>query len=263
MNIVGERRKALLAVERKMRIIEYVRQNRTATISALAKEFNVHEATIRRDLAEIEQNGILKRTHGGVVMEQWTHDEPSFMERTTLNLDQKMRIGKMAASLVEDGESIILDSGTTTLHIARNLIHHTDITVVTNDMNVAAELRDASRIKVILTGGELYPSSYFLNGMFTDHALRSLHVEKSFMGTTALHPQYGLMHPDAQVVPAKQEMIQAAGEIIVVADDSKIGKLSLHSVAPNSSIHTLVTGKEASEYDLQPFRDIGITIYSV
>lgn len=99
--------------------------------------------------------------------------------------------------------------------------------------------------------------------MFTDHVLRSLHVEKSFIGTPALHPQYGLMHPDERVVPAKQGMIKAAREIIVVADHSKIGKLSLHTVAPNSSIHTLITGKEASEFDLQPFRDSGITVYTV
>lgn len=253
----------MLPIERKMRIIEYVRQNRTATIAALAKQFSVHEATIRRDLAEIERNGTLKRTHGGVIMEQWTQEEPSFTERTSLNSDQKMRIGKMAASLVKDGESIIIDSGTTTLHIVKHLLHRNDITIVTNDMNIAAELRDAHRMKVILTGGELYPSSFFLNGMFTDHVLRSLHVEKSFIGTPALHPQYGLMHPDERVVPAKQGMIKAAREIIVVADNSKIGKLSLHTVAPNSSIHTLITGKEASEFDLQPFRDSGITVYTV
>ena len=173
------------------------------------------------------------------------------MERTSLHLDTKIRIGKMAASLVKDGESIIIDSGTTTLHIAKNLTNHKDLTIVTNDMNIAAELRDAPQIKVILTGGELYPSSYFLNGMFTDYALKSLHVEKAFIATTALHPQYGLTNPDMKLVPAKQGMIQAAGEIIVVADDSKIGKLSLHKVAPNSSFHTLITGKEASEIDLQ------------
>ncbi|TDF95474.1 DeoR/GlpR family DNA-binding transcription regulator [Paenibacillus piri] len=252
----------MLAVERKMRMVEFVRQNRTATIAALAKEFHVHEATIRRDLTEIEQNGLLKRTHGGVVMmEQCNLDEPPFMERSTQHLDQKMRIGKMAASLVQDGESIIIDSGTTTLHIARNLINRTNITVVTNDMNVAAELRDAPRIQVILTGGEL--SGYFLNGMFTDHALRSLHVDKAFISPNALHPQHGLMHPEAWVVPAKQAMIQAAREMIVVADSSKIGKLSLHLMAPISSIHALVTGKEASEYDLKPFQDNGITVYSV
>ncbi|MFD0678020.1 MULTISPECIES: DeoR/GlpR family DNA-binding transcription regulator [unclassified Paenibacillus] len=253
----------MLAVQRKMRIVEYVRQYRTATIAVLAKEFNVHEATIRRDLTEIEQEGLLKRTHGGVIVEQWTHDEPPFNERTNQCLEQKMRIGQMAASLVEDGENIIIDSGTTTLHIARNLVHRSNITVVTNDMNVAAELRDAPRVKVILTGGELYPSSYMLNGMFTDYVLKSLHVEKAFIGTPALHPQHGLMHPEAQLVPAKQGMIKAAREIIVVTDDSKIGKLSLHSVAPNSSIHTLITGKEASDFDLKPFQEWGINVVTV
>ncbi|TDF95743.1 DeoR/GlpR family DNA-binding transcription regulator [Paenibacillus piri] len=253
----------MLAVQRKMRIVEYVRQYRTATIAVLAKEFNVHEATIRRDLTEIEQAGLLKRTHGGVVVEQWTHDEPSFNERSNQCLEQKMRIGKMAASLVEDGENIIIDSGTTTLHIARNLVHRSNITVVTNDMNVAAELRDAPRIKVILTGGELYPSSYMLNGMFTDHVLKSLHVEKAFIGTPALHPQHGLMHPEAQLVPAKQGMIRAARDIIVVTDDSKLGKLSLHSVAPNSAIHALITGVEAAEFTLKPFRDWGMQVYTV
>ncbi|ALS29285.1 DeoR/GlpR family DNA-binding transcription regulator [Paenibacillus cisolokensis] len=253
----------MLAAERKMRIVEYVRQRRIATVAVLAKEFNVHEATIRRDLMEIEQEGLLKRTHGGVIAEQWTHDEPPFSERTNARLDQKMRIGKMAASLVEDGEHIIIDSGTTTLHIARNLVHRNNIIVVTNDMNVAAELKDSSGVKVILTGGELYPSSYMLNGMFTDHVLGSLHVEKAFIGIPAIHPVHGLMHPEAQLVPAKKGMIKAAREIIVVADDSKIGKLSLHNVAPISSIHTLITGVETPEEKLKPFRDHGMTIYTV
>lgn len=174
-----------------------------------------------------------------------------------------MRIGQMAASLVEDGENIIIDSGTTTYHIAHNLIHRSNITVITNDMNIAAELRDAQGIKVIVTGGELYPSSYMLNGLFTGQVLNSLHVEKAFIGTPALHPQYGLMHPEAWLVPAKQRMIRAAGEIIVVTDHSKIGKISLHDVAPNSAIHTLITGVEASDIDIAPFRDWGITIHRV
>lgn len=257
----GER--DMLAAERKMRIVDYVRQHRSATIAALTKEFGVHEGTIRRDLAEIEREGKLRRTYGGAVIEQWTQDEPPFKERTSHNLDQKTRIGRMAASLVEDGDHIIIDSGTTTLHVARNLAHRSNITVVTNDMNVAAELKEASRIKVILTGGELYPSSYMLNGMYTDHVLRSLHAIKAFIGTPALHPRYGLMHPEAALVPAKQGMIRAAREIVVLADDSKIGKLALHTVAPNNAIHRLITGKEASEGLLQPFRDCGIVVHAV
>lgn len=253
----------MLAAERKMRILNYVRQHRLATVAALAREFGVHEATIRRDLMEIEQEGLLKRTHGGVIAEHWTHDEPSFTERSTTQLDQKMRIGKKAASLIEDGEHIIIDSGTTTLHIARNLVNRSNITVVTNDMNVAAELRDASGIKVILTGGELYPSSYMLNGMFTNHVLGSLHVEKAFIGIPAIHPQHGLMHPEASLVPAKQGMIKAAREIILVADESKIGKLSLHTVAPTNAVHTLITGVEAPAEKIKPFHESGMTVYQV
>ena len=253
----------MLAHERKKRIFEYVRRHRTATVAALAHEFSVHGATIRRDLAELEQKGMLRRTHGGATMEQWAHDEPSFNERANQHRDEKMRIGQCAATLVEDGDNIIIDSGTTTLHIAMHLIHHSDITVITNDMSVAVELRDAPGVKVILTGGELYPSSYMLNGMFTDHVLKSLHVEKAFIGTPALHPQHGLMHPEAMLIPAKQGMIKAAGEIVVVTDHSKIGKLSLYTVAPNGAIHTLVTGKEASDSDIKPFHDRGILVYRV
>lgn len=253
----------MLPAERKLKVLEFVKKYNTATIGKLAQEFNVHEATIRRDLAELEQEGALKRTHGGAIAEQWTNSEPSFNERSTRNLDQKMRIGRMAASLVNDGDHIIIDSGTTTLHIAKNLVHRANITVVTNDMNVAAELRDSPKIKVIVTGGELYPHSYMLNGMFTDHVLRSLHAVKAFIGTPALHPQHGLMHPEARLVPAKQEMIRAASEIVVVTDDSKIGKVSLHSVAPVRSIHALITGKEAPERDIQAFQESGVTVYTV
>ncbi|MBB6731552.1 DeoR/GlpR family DNA-binding transcription regulator [Cohnella zeiphila] len=253
----------MLAAERKYRIVEYVKQHRVVSISELAQEFNVHEVTIRRDLAEIEQQGLVKRTHGGATIDQWMQNEPPFDERTSQGLDQKVRIGQMAASLVNEGDHIIIDSGTTTLHIAKNLIHKNNITVVTNDMNVAAELRNASGVNVILTGGDLYPSSYMLNGMFTDHVLNSLHVQTAFIGTPAIHPKYGLMHPEALLVRTKQSMIGAAEKIIVVADDSKIGKVSLHTVAPNSAIHTLITGEEAQEYDIQKFRENGVEVLVV
>jgi DeoR family fructose operon transcriptional repressor len=249
----------MLAAERKFRIVEYVRQHRVASVATLALEFDVHEATIRRDLAEVEQEGLLKRTHGGVIVEQLTHNEPSFNERFNVQLEQKMRIGKM----VEDGDHIIIDSGTTTLHIAKNLVHRSNITVVTNDINIAAELRDAPGVKITVTGGELYPSSYMLNGMFTDRVLQSLHVSKAFIGTPAIHPKHGLMHPEAQLVLTKQGMINAAQEVIVVADDTKIGKLSLYTVAPNAAIQTLITGKEVPEYDCKQFQDSGVNVILV
>jgi DeoR family fructose operon transcriptional repressor len=250
----------MLPAERKLRIVEYVKLKRVATVSELAQEFQVHEATVRRDLAEIEQEGLLKRTHGGVVIDRGANTEPPFNERSQQNLEQKMRIGKVAAEMVEDGDNIIIDSGTTTLHIAKNLVHRENITVVTNDMNVAAELRDAPGVKVLVTGGELYHASYMLNGMFTDNVLASLHVQKAFIGTPAIHPKFGLTHPEAQLVPTKMGMIRAAQEIIVVADDSKIGKTALHTVAPSSAIHTLITNKEASELQIKQFTENGINV---
>lgn len=253
----------MLAAERRSRIIEYVNKHHSATISALAEAFQVHEATIRRDLTTIERTSNLKRTHGGVIVEKWAQVEPSFNERTGQNMDEKMRIGKMAASLVGDGDNIIIDSGTTTLQLAKNLVSRSNLTVVTNDINVAATLRDSSGIEVILTGGELYTYSYMLNGMFTNHVLKSVHVLKAFVGTPALHPQFGLMHMEAKLVPAKQCMIQAAREVIVVTDHTKIGNLALHTVAPNSAIHGLITGREATDEALEPFRDAGITVYAV
>lgn len=253
----------LLAAERKMRIIEYVQHKRVATVAALANEFLVHEATIRRDLAEIEQEGLLRRTHGGVVVDGGANKESPFSERANEQFEQKMRIGKKAADMIEDGEHVILDSGTTTIHIAQNLVHRSNITVVTNDMNVAAELRDAQGISVLVTGGVLYHSSFMLNGMFTDQLLGTLHVQKAFIGTPAIHANYGLTHPEAQLVPAKQHMIKAAQQIIVVADDSKIGKASLHTVAPIDAVHALITGVEASEAQIKQFKDSGVDIITV
>lgn len=253
----------MLAIERKAKVLEYVRKQQIVTNAELAQAFAVHEATIRRDLSELEREGHLRRTHGGAAIEEWADSEPSFHERTQDRLEQKIRIGNRAAQLVADGEHLILDSGTTTLHVAMQLTARRNLTVVTNDMNVAAQMRDASGIRVLLTGGELYPSSYMLNGMFTDRVLDSLHVNKAFIGTPVLHPQHGLMHPEAQLVPAKMRMIAAARQVIVLADSSKIGKLSLHHVAPVNRIHTLITDEGVSESVVRQFEDQGVEVIIV
>lgn len=253
----------MLAFERKIQIVEFLRKHRVASVSQLSKEFNVHETTIRRDLAELEKEGFLHRTHGGVVVDQWFNSEPSFSERANEQLDEKKRIGKKAAEMIEDGDHIILDSGTTTIHIARNLVNRSNITVVTNDINIAAELRNAKGIRVIVTGGLLYHESFMLNGMITDQVLESLHVRKAFIGTPAIHPQYGLTHPEAELVPTKQGMIRVAKEIFVVTDHTKIGKVSLHTVAPIDQLHHLITGSEAPESQIQQFKQADLNVVTV
>lgn len=252
----------MLPAERQKEILELVRKDKVASVTKLAERFDVHPATIRRDLAEIEEKGLLKRTHGGVI-EDDTASEPPFSERAREQFQEKERIGQRAAEIVADGEHIIIDSGTTTLHIARNLRNRKGLTVVTNDMNVASELRDAPGVKVIVTGGILYQGSYMLNGMFTDQMLQSIHVQKAFIGTPAIHPAHGLTHPDLELVPTKKWMIKAAQQIIVTTDHTKIGKVSLHTVAPIRDIHTFITGKEAFEPQVRKFIDSGVHVETV
>ncbi|MGE8203882.1 DeoR/GlpR family DNA-binding transcription regulator [Heyndrickxia sp. NPDC080065] len=250
----------MLAAERKLKIIEYVKKNNVASVSQLSQEFNVHEATIRRDLSEIEKEGRLRRTHGGVVLGEGINSEPSFTIRASERVEEKERIGKLAAEMIHEGEHIILDSGTTTFQIAKHLVNRSNITVVTNDINIAAELRDSKGIKVIVTGGILYPESFMLNGIFTNEVLKTLHVHKAFIGTPAVHPKFGLTHFDEQLVAAKVGMIHAAEETIVVTDHTKIGGVSLHTVSPVTNIQKLITGKEVSELQVQQFEEAGIKI---
>lgn len=251
----------MLPLERQKGLLEFLRQNRTSTVSDLALHFQVHEATIRRDLTMFEKKGLMKRTYGGVMLEEEIHSEPSFQDRESVQYEEKERIGKRAAELIVDGDSIILDSGTTTLHIAKSIKNKKNLTVITNDINIAATLRFSKSIQVIVTGGVLFPESYMLNGMITDETLNSVNIQKSFIGTPALHHEKGLTHFDEYLVPAKRGMIRAAKQVIVTADHTKIGRLSIHSVADINQIDDLVIGQEIEETDLKRWQSANVLIH--
>ncbi|NGP45740.1 DeoR/GlpR transcriptional regulator [Bacillaceae bacterium SIJ1] len=247
----------MLPIERKRMILAYVTERHIATVSELANEFNVHEATIRRDLSALENEGALYRTHGGVTIgDQEVQSEPPFIEREKTFYKEKERIGKYAASLIHDGDNVILDSGTTTLHIARELTTKKDVTVVTNDINIAATLRNHKHIKVIVTGGVIEPESYMLNGSLTDNALQTMNVHKAFIGTPAIHVNKGITHFDDNLVPAKKGMIEAAKVVIAVADHTKFGRISLHKVVDIKDVDMLITDTGLSESELDLWREI-------
>lgn len=165
--------------------------------------------------------------------------------------------------MIGDDEHIILDSGTTTLHVAKHLHNRKRLTIITNDMNIASELRDAPGVKVIVPGGTLQRGTYMLNGMFTQNILQTLHVQKVFIGIPAVHPLHGLTHSEIEFVYTKQLMIKAAKQIIVTADHTKIGKISLHTVAPAQSIDMIITGKETSDANIKLFKEAGIDMIRV
>lgn len=237
----------MLILERQNKVLQYVQKKRVATVGELADFFKVHEATIRRDLSTLEEKKKLRRTHGGVIVENEVDSEPAFLERKSEQLEEKKRIGKKAAQFIEDGDNIILDSGTTTLQIVDELINKKNITVITNDINISAKLSFTKDIKVIVTGGILFPDSYMLNGMFTDEVLNSLHVHKAFIGTPAFHHDLGLTHYTEQFVSAKKAMIRSAKDVFIVADHTKIDKVSIHKVAHIKEIDVLITSENLDD----------------
>lgn len=250
----------MLPVERKMRIVQVVKDRRIASIGDLSRELNVSETTIRRDVAEIEEEGLLKRTYGGVILDDGTTVEQPFSERSLEQVDQKERIGQMAAELINDGDHIILDSGTTIPFIARHLLKRRNLTVITPDMNVAIEMRESTDAEIIVTGGTLYQSGYVLNGVLTLDFLKRVHVQKVFLSAQAIHASQGVTQTELELVQSKRAMVQSGQQIIVCADSTKIGKVTLHTVAEIGEVHVFVTGREATESEIQPFLDKGIRV---
>jgi|SRR5699024_1634275 len=245
----------MLPAERKQEIIKYVQEKNAATIKDLSLYFNVHEATIRRDLSELEESKKLKRTHGGVILnEEEIHSEPHFDMREGSFTEEKRRIGLKAASFIEEGDTVILDSGTTTTHIAEALKKRSNITVITNDIHIAALLR-YSELKVVVTGGVLFRENFILNGEVTNYTLSNMNAKKAFIATPALHHEKGLTHFDETLISAKISMVRAAKEIFVVADHSKVSKVSLYTFAKLEKVDCIITDSKINEHIEQKLRN--------
>lgn len=253
----------MLILDRQNKILHFVQKHRVATVTELSKEFNVHEATIRRDLTKLENKQLLRRTHGGVMAEDEVVSEPPFQEREITQLDDKKRIGKYAGKFINEGDNIILDSGTTTVHIVDEILEKKNLTIITNDINIAAKLRFSEKNKVIVTGGNLFPQSYMLNGEITNKVLSELFVNTAFIATPAFHHKLGLSHFDDYLVPAKKSMIQSSKQTILLADHTKIGKMSLHKVADIDEIDTLITTNKVKDQDVHYLNDSNIEVYKV
>lgn len=238
----------MLILDRQNKIIEYLIEKRVATVSELAEYFDVHEATIRRDLSKLEKQRKLERTHGGVVLTNEVASEPAFHQRKTEQLNEKIRIGNFTATLVKEGMNIILDSGTTTYHIANSIAGMKNIRVITNDINIASRLGSSKGIEVIVTGGRLLPESYLLNGMITEETLKNLNVNLAFIGTPAFHHQKGVTHFSQELASTKKIMIESAKKSIIVADHTKINKTSLFTFAECKDIHALVTTRKLNDF---------------
>lgn len=243
----------MLPAEREQFIITFLKTNKKATIHDLALEFNVHEATIRRDLNKLEQYNQIKRTHGGVVLndsEVW--DELNFDDRETSYYDEKVAIGLKAAEFVENGDTLFIDSGSTTIHFARALTQKSNLTIITNDIHIASILKSTDN-QIVVTGGILYQDNYLLNGMITNETLKLFNPSKLFLATPAIDLEKGITHFNDTLASTKIQMVKQAKAVYVLTDSSKFDKVSLYNVCSSDTIDVLITDQTNKNIDWQAY----------
>ncbi len=253
----------LFAEERRRQIAELIWAQRRVVVAALAKRFGVSEATIRRDLAALERMGILRRTHGGAILAEPMGLELQLEERATLHLEEKIRIGRKAAELITEGDIVLLDAGTTTIQIAKAIKNRSQITVVTNALNIATELLGSPGIEVIFIGGSLRPRTASAVGPFAEQVLAQMNVDKVFLATNGLSLDRGLTTPHPIEARTKQAMVAAGRQVIAVADHSKFGKVYFAQIVPIHSIDILITDDQADREMVRQIEALGVQVFLV
>ncbi|MCF8224264.1 MAG: DeoR/GlpR family DNA-binding transcription regulator [Bacteroidales bacterium] len=245
----------MLAHVRRQKIIDLLKEDGSAKVIDLARIFKVTEVTIRQDLEKLEKKGLIFREHGGAYLKNLQENLQSFIPLNTDNMDKKVAIGLRAAALVESGDTIILDSGSTTSEIAKNLKGKKGLTVITNALNIALLLGADSGIDVIVTGGEFKPPTLSLTGQKAADFFEGLHVDKLFLATAGISLRSGLTYPSISDITVKKAMIDAADLTYLVADSTKIGKNSLASLGALSLIDYIITDEKIDPRHLELFKE--------
>jgi DeoR family fructose operon transcriptional repressor len=238
--------------DRSSAIVAILLKRVNATFSELASEFGVSEMTIRRDIEALAGGGQVIRVPGGVRIARGFLTEKSFLEREQRMAGEKERIGKLAASLVQDGESVVLDSGTTTLYIARHL-RERRCTVFTFSLAALVELAESRTVRVEVIGGVYRPSSHDFVSLAVAEALSSIRADKVFFGAAAISPSAGVMVNDPE---AQRALLTSGRERILVADSSKFGQEALYRFCGLDSCDLVITDVGAQPKRLKPLRSI-------
>jgi DeoR/GlpR family transcriptional regulator of sugar metabolism len=255
-------RQQMLPADRLQVIADLVRERGSVRGRDLVQVLGVTDETIRRDLARLAEQGLLRRTHGGA-MALRLGDETDTAFRLREHAAEKAAIGRRAAELVADGSSIILDSGTTTLGLARALHGKQDLVVVTTAVTNAIELVGNPTTTVIMTGGVIRPTTFGASGQLAAATLRGLHVDQTFLAIHSVSVEGGLTYPLFEEVDAKRAMIEAASEVILLADHSKFGRQALVRVAPITAVHRIITTSGIDPAEAAAIRDLGIDLIIV
>ncbi|MFS0697734.1 DeoR/GlpR family DNA-binding transcription regulator [Streptomyces nitrosporeus] len=255
----------MFAAERRQLILEMVRANGAVSLRELARVVQTSEVTVRRDVRALEAEGLLDRRHGGAVLPGGFTRESGFPQKSHLATAEKTAIADLAAGLVGEGEAVVVGAGTTTQELARRLARVPGLTVVTNSLLVAQALAHANRVEVVMTGGTLRGSNYALVGSGAEQSLQGLRVSRAFLSGTGLTAERGLSTSNMLSASVDRALVQAAAEVVVLADHTKLGSDTMFQTVPTELITRLVTDEppahdERSATELQALADQGVEI---
>lgn len=250
----------LLNEERRRAILETMQNDGRVLVGDLARQFRISHVTIRKDLEILHVRGLIQRTHGGALPTRGgALEDPTLREKEKLHRKEKLAVAAAAAQLVKEGQVVILDSGTTTTEIARALRHFQTLTIVTNAVNIAAELATSS-LEVILTGGTVRKNSFSLVGPIAEETLRRLSADILFLGVDGFDVHYGLSTPNLQEAKVNRAMVEIAKRTIATCDSSKFGRRSLSLIIEPSAIHHVITDRGIPKADAQTLKRAGVEL---
>src|SRR5260370_30854954 len=248
----------MLSEERRTKIVQMLKENGKVRVKDLSTRFETSEVTIRNDLKELQDRGLVQRAHGGAVPRDAVIIEPSLQERIRSHSEEKRRIAAAAAEMVGDNDSIILDSGSTTQEIAKRIKTKRNLKVITNGLNIAMELLDVRDIQVILLGGVLRENSFSVVGHFAENMLDHLSADKLFIAADGCDLDFGLSTPNLEESRVNQAMVRIARQKILVADSSKFGKRSLSRIVSLFEMDKVITHEGLSEAMLAELPSRGV-----
>jgi DeoR/GlpR family transcriptional regulator of sugar metabolism len=250
----------MLANHRRDKIVDLLREDGSAKVLDLAKIFKVTEVTIRQDLEKLDKEGLIIREHGGAYLKNVKDQVKTFSLAHQENLDKKELIARKCLQYIEAGDTVILDSGSTTTEVAKKLRGMKNLTVITNALNIALLLGAEPGIEVVVTGGEFKPPTLSLTGQKAADFFKGLHVQKLFLATAGISLKAGLTYPSISDLVVKKAMIEAAETTYLVADSSKMGKAAFASLGALSMIGYIITDSAIDKKHKQVFRDNDIEL---
>jgi DeoR family transcriptional regulator, fructose operon transcriptional repressor len=231
----------MIVEERRQKVLELVNERGFVALGELAKTLNASESTIRRDLDYWHQHGLLKRTHGGAMFREDVQTMPALEDRTSRAIDEKRQIAQAAAMRIHEGDSVLIDGGTTTLELARMLVGR-QLQIVTNSLPIANLFASSPETDLVMLGGYIYPRTGVALGPLTIRMLEEVHVRQLVMGVGGITAQ-GLFNSNLLLVETELAMMRAADEVVVLADHTKIGHKAMAFLCDLSAVDTLIVDR--------------------